>query len=247
MLAARDVTKSYAYARRPPSMLRGREPVGPEGRDGGPRGPFRRGQEHPPPPGGGPGPARRRARSRWAGEDVSRAEGAGPGPVPPAVVGVVYQFHFLLPEFTALENVMMPAVIAGAFGRPARAQGHEPPGGGGRGARASHTPAKLSGGEQQRVAIARALMNGPRVLLADEPTGNLDEETAAHAFDLLLGLKVTHRPHRPHGHPQHGPGGGLRPHDPPDGRARRLSLWKASSGVTARGWDGILARFRELG
>jgi len=104
------------------------------------------------------------------------------------VVGVVYQFHFLLPEFTALENVMMPAVVAGES-RGSRTRALALLEEVGVAHRASHTPAKLSGGEQQRVAIARALMNGPRLLLADEPTGNLDEETAAQAFDLILRLK----------------------------------------------------------
>jgi len=107
-------------------------------------------------------------------------------------VGVVYQFHFLLPEFTALENVMMPAVVAGG-GRGIRERALALLEEVGVAHRASHTPGKLSGGEQQRVAIARALMNEPRLLLADEPTGNLDEETATQAFDLLLGLKASHR------------------------------------------------------
>ncbi len=108
------------------------------------------------------------------------------------MVGVVYQFHFLLPEFTALENVMMPAVVAGG-GRGSRKRALTLLEEVGVAHRASHTPGKLSGGEQQRVAIARALMNEPRLLLADEPTGNLDEETATQAFDLLLGLKASHR------------------------------------------------------
>jgi lipoprotein-releasing system ATP-binding protein len=123
------------------------------------------------------------------GEDVSALRGAALNQFRRSVVGVVYQFHFLLPEFTALENVMMPAVVAGAA-RGSRARALALLEEVGVAHRASHTPAKLSGGEQQRVAIARALMNGPRLLLADEPTGNLDEETATQAFALILRLKA---------------------------------------------------------
>ena len=131
-------------------------------------------------------------RIEVGGEDVTALRGTSLDQFRRRMVGVVYQFHFLLPEFTALENVMMPAVIAGA-GETARAKAMALLEEVGVAQRASHTPAKLSGGEQQRVAIARALMNGPRLLLADEPTGNLDEETAAHAFDLLLRLRAGHR------------------------------------------------------
>jgi lipoprotein-releasing system ATP-binding protein len=128
-------------------------------------------------------------RIEVGGEDVSALRGAALDQFRRRVVGVVYQFHFLLPEFTALENVMMPAVVAGAA-RGSRARALSLLEEVGVAHRASHTPAKLSGGEQQRVAIARALMNGPQLLLADEPTGNLDEETAAQAFDLILRLKA---------------------------------------------------------
>jgi lipoprotein-releasing system ATP-binding protein len=103
-------------------------------------------------------------------------------------IGFVYQFHHLLPEFSALENIMMPQLISGLSRKDATARaaqlldymriGH----------RAEHRPAELSGGEQQRVAIARAVANAPLVLLADEPTGNLDPDTAHYVFDALEAL-----------------------------------------------------------
>jgi lipoprotein-releasing system ATP-binding protein len=103
-------------------------------------------------------------------------------------IGFVYQFHHLLPEFSALENIMMPQLIAGLSKTEAAERasalldymriGH----------RAAHRPAELSGGEQQRVAIARAVANAPLILLADEPTGNLDPETAGYVFEAMEAL-----------------------------------------------------------
>ncbi|MDF1599887.1 ABC transporter ATP-binding protein [Mesorhizobium sp. YIM 152430] len=103
-------------------------------------------------------------------------------------IGFVYQFHHLLPEFSALENIMMPQLVRGLKSKEASERavqlldymkiGH----------RGSHRPAELSGGEQQRVAIARAVANAPRLLLADEPTGNLDPATAGYVFDALEAL-----------------------------------------------------------
>ncbi|WP_454716327.1 ABC transporter ATP-binding protein [Caulobacter segnis] len=100
-------------------------------------------------------------------------------------VGFVYQFHHLLPEFSALENVAMPLTIAGKSRKDAEARAKELLESLGLGHRMTHQPAQMSGGEQQRVAIARALANHPKLLLADEPTGNLDPATSAAVFQAL--------------------------------------------------------------
>jgi lipoprotein-releasing system ATP-binding protein len=103
-------------------------------------------------------------------------------------IGFIYQFHHLLQEFSALENVMMPQMILGHGKKLAESRAQELLSFLGLGPRITHRPGELSGGEQQRVAIARAVANGPRVLLADEPTGNLDPKTADHVFQTLISL-----------------------------------------------------------
>ena len=103
-------------------------------------------------------------------------------------LGFVYQYHHLLPEFSALENITIPQIIVGLDRRTARAQAHELLEWMSLTGRADHRPGMLSGGEQQRVAIARALASSPRVLLADEPTGNLDPDTADDVFGVLMHL-----------------------------------------------------------
>ena len=103
-------------------------------------------------------------------------------------IGFIYQFHHLLPEFTALENVVIPQMIAGLSKNEAKARAAQLLEYMRIGQRATHRPAELSGGEQQRVAIARAVANGPKLLLADEPTGNLDPETADYVFKALTNL-----------------------------------------------------------
>ncbi|MCF8474759.1 MAG: ABC transporter ATP-binding protein [Emcibacter sp.] len=103
-------------------------------------------------------------------------------------VGFIYQFHHLLPEFTALENVMLPEIVAGMSKNEARTKAAEMLEKLGLSERLDHRPSELSGGEQQRVAIARALINKPKIILADEPTGNLDEATGSKVMNELLRL-----------------------------------------------------------
>jgi len=103
-------------------------------------------------------------------------------------VGFIYQFHHLLPEFSALENVVIPQLANGVPKAQAEARARDLLGRVGLAARADHRPAALSGGEQQRVAFCRALANGPKLLLADEPTGNLDPATSDQVFGVLMAL-----------------------------------------------------------
>ena len=105
-----------------------------------------------------------------------------------ATIGFVYQFHHLLPEFSALDNVALPLMIAGKSRKAARDRARALLGELGLSERVDHQPAQMSGGEQQRVAVARALTNSPRLLLADEPTGNLDPHTSGAVFENLYAL-----------------------------------------------------------
>jgi lipoprotein-releasing system ATP-binding protein len=105
-----------------------------------------------------------------------------------AEVGFIYQFHHLLPEFTALENIVLPQLANGISRSVAESHAHQLLGRVGIAARSDHRPAALSGGEQQRVAFCRALANAPRLLLADEPTGNLDPATSDQVFGALMDL-----------------------------------------------------------
>jgi len=125
---------------------------------------------------------------RYGGQDVFSLSQKELANFRNRTIGFVFQFHYLLPEFSALENVMMPALIARTSSALARKRAEELLERVGIAHRLTHKPGELSGGEQQRVAIARALMMSPSLLLADEPTGNLDPETAATVHELILSL-----------------------------------------------------------
>ncbi len=107
-------------------------------------------------------------------------------------IGFVFQFHHLLPEFTALENVMIPGMMHGRDFAVATEKAQNILNEIGLGQRLNHKPSELSGGEQQRVAVARALINGPRLVLADEPTGNLDKQNSEALYELILELNKKH-------------------------------------------------------
>ena len=129
---------------------------------------------------------------RFAGEDCGTFDDSKRTELRRSRLGFVYQFHHLLPEFSAVENVIVPQMIAGVPRAAARKRALELLASLGLADRADHRPGKLSGGEQQRVAMARALANNPAVLLADEPTGNLDPDTAEEVFAQLVRMAKQH-------------------------------------------------------
>ena len=126
----------------------------------------------------------------YGGESIFKMDDAELARFRNRKVGFVFQFHHLLPEFTAVENVMLPGLIGGATRSELRAAAEDLLGEAGLSERLDHKPGELSGGEQQRVAIMRALVQSPEIILADEPTGNLDKKTGSEVFDIMMRLNA---------------------------------------------------------
>ena len=129
----------------------------------------------------------------WSDQDVFRLDDEAMAKLRSSEVGFVFQFHHLLPEFTALENVMLPQMIRGKSMKESKARAADLLAKVGLSERAEHKPAELSGGEQQRVAVARALANSPKIILADEPSGNLDSSASEQLRELLWELNRTEK------------------------------------------------------
>ena len=130
---------------------------------------------------------------RVVGQSMATLSDAARGRLRNSALGFIYQFHHLLPEFTSLENVMLPVMLGGGDVAAARERAQALLEAVGLGHRLGHKPGEMSGGERQRAAVARALVNQPACVLGDEPTGNLDERTAEAVFERMLALNREHR------------------------------------------------------